>query len=275
MRYLVLLRLYWDQETPHDIGLQYIFDEGNHQERALLKDLAEADIEIIQSQIGLQWREYQVTGHIDGVIRWVGELLPVEIKSVNPNWWAKIDSFDDIKNHKSWIVNKWAAQMTLYLFMHNQERGLMILKNKSTGRIKALNVALDYELGEELIGKAERINKHVEAATIPDPIEWSDPCERCGFFPHLCTPDIIRDGAEIMDDPDLEADLERWEELKPIIKEHKELDESIKARVRGKTGFCGDFEIGGTLVHMRGNPNPKPTEDREYWRANIRRISQM
>lgn len=273
IRHLVLLRLHWDKMTPHDLGLQYIFDEGNLQEERVVRDLLDAGIGYEQGQVGLNWKEYQITGHIDGAIRFDRDIYPLEIKSINQAWWGQIDTFEDIKKHKSWIVRKWAAQMTLYLLMKSQSKGLMLLKNKQSGRIKVLEVSLDYDLGEELVKKAEEINEHVKLNEVPEPMKWDeDVCGKCGFYPHLCMPDIIRDGTEIMDDPELEGDLARWWALKPLAKEWNDLDSRFKNDLKGRAGFCGDFEIGGKWIDNNGNPNPKPVAPYRYWKKSIRQL---
>jgi CRISPR/Cas system-associated exonuclease Cas4 (RecB family) len=273
-RYLVLKRQSWKDETLPPLSLQYIFEEGNLHEDAVGDLLKKAGFKVIKSQTALDWPEQpnlKITGHIDGTVQVDGLELPIEIKSVSTHYFDTIQTFEDVKNHRYWFVKKWAGQLTLYLAMMNKDQGLMVLKNKNDGRIKILDVMLDYELAESLAKKAEEINHHVAAGTLPDPIEWDDNlCGRCGFYPHLCMPDIVREGAEIMDDPDLEVELERYFELKPIVSEYDKIDEVLKKKLKGRTGFCGSFEIGGKMVQVKGYSKVVP--DSEYWKRNIKRL---
>ena len=265
IRYLVLKRLHWQEETLPSLSLQYIFEEGNIHEDAVSTLLRNAGHKVIKSQVSLEWKAYQLTGHIDGTIVDEKE-LPVEVKSVSTHYFDTIQTFEDIKNHRYWFVRKWAGQLTLYLAMMNTDQGLMVLKNKNDGRIRILDVMLDYDLAESLIKKAETINAHVAAGTVPDPIEWDDCCERCGFYPHLCLPDIMPEGAEIMDDPELETALERYFELKPSVTEYNQIDDVLKKRLDHRTGFCGRFEIRGKEVERQ----EYKVSAGMYWRRDIR-----
>lgn len=270
-RYLVLKRDKWGEETLPPLSLQYVFEEGNTHEDAVEDLFKKAGFKIEKSEMYLEWRVYNITGHIDGTVQVDGREYPIEIKSVSTHYFDAIKTFDDIKNHRYWFVKKWAGQLTLYLTMMNKDAGIMVLKNKNNGQIKVLDVALDYDLAESLVKKAEGINAHVAAGTLPDPIEWDDNlCGRCGFHPHLCMPDIVREGAEIMDDPDLEAELERREELKPLVSEYNQIEDILKKKLFKRTGFCGSFEIGGKMVPVKGYSKVVP--DSEYWKRNIKRL---
>ena len=41
-------RTHWEQKELHDVNVQLIFDEGNQQEKSVLRDLDEAEINIIE-----------------------------------------------------------------------------------------------------------------------------------------------------------------------------------------------------------------------------------
>jgi hypothetical protein len=272
-RYLVLKRHDWKAETLPSLSLQYIFEEGHIHEDAVSDLLKKAGFKVTKSQVSLDWPEQpslKITGHIDGTVKVDGREYPIEVKSVSTHYFDTIQTFNDIKMHKYWFVRKWAGQLTLYLAMMNTDQGLMVLKNKNDGRVRIIDVVLDYDLAEALVKKAEVVNAHVAAKTLPDPIEWDDCCERCGFHPHLCMPDIIREGAEIMDDPELEAELERREELKPLVKEYGEIEDDLKKKLYKRTGFCGVFEIGGKMVSVTGYT--KVVQNSEYWKRNIRKL---
>jgi len=67
---------HWQEKQLIDVSLQLIFDEGRAQEKTILKDLADADIEIIEQQSPAEFTEYKkpfaraypIRGHIDGKI---------------------------------------------------------------------------------------------------------------------------------------------------------------------------------------------------------------
>lgn len=232
-RRLVLERTSWQEKKPHDVGLQYVFDEGNLQERAVLNDLEEAGIRIIEQQRDFSWKEYQITGHIDGKISVDGKTPPLEIKSMSPNIWRTMETEDDLKRYP-W-TDRYRAQIQLYLLMAEEEEGILILKNKSTGQLKQINIALDYEFAESLIQKAERINDHVKNDTLPNYVEDKSLCAECAFV-HICCPKIeYGEELEIVNDAELIEMLNRREVLIPLKKEYEQLDKEIKA-------FIGDRE---------------------------------
>lgn len=239
-RYLVFMRTRWEEKTMHDVVLQSIFNIGNMMEKDFVAELNEAGVDIIEQQRAFEWKEYNITGHLDfKVLVAKGakpafdiESMPVEFKSCSPFVFDSINCLDDIKNSKYVHVRKYPAQLTLYMLMDNKEHSIFIFKNKITGMLKEIPMDLDYEFAESLIQKACRINKHVEKGTVPGCVPYEDNlCGKCGFI-HICAPEIKRDALRIEDDPNIEATLVCHEELKPFQsrynKYHKELMEKFK-----------------------------------------------
>jgi CRISPR/Cas system-associated exonuclease Cas4 (RecB family) len=227
-RRLVYIRTDWDKQLMPDVSLQYIFDEGNIQEEALFKDLKEAGIVLIEQQRAFSWPEYQISGMIDARVKDNGSIYPIEAKSMSPFIWDGINTIEDLKKYP-W-TSRYIAQMVLYLLLSNSETGIFILKNKSTGKIKQLNVNLsDYlELGESLLQKAKRINDHIQAKTLPQKINNFKTCSEC-VFRHICLPEILaKGGIEFIDNEELEKSLNRREELSSLSKEYSDLDKYIK-----------------------------------------------
>ena len=68
VRYHVLNRTRWQEKSLHDVGLQFVFDMGNDIEEIVFKELAEAGIKVIEQQRSFEWKEYGITGHVDGKI---------------------------------------------------------------------------------------------------------------------------------------------------------------------------------------------------------------
>ncbi len=241
-RRLVLERTSWQEKKAHDVGLQYIFDEGNLQERAVLNDLEDAGIHVIEQQRSFSWDKYKITGHIDGKVVVDGKAPPLEIKSMSPNIWRVMQTEDDLKKYP-WTA-RYRAQMQLYLLMAEEEEGILIFKNKSTGQLKQINIALDYDFAESLIQKAERINGHIEKGTLPDYVEDKSLCAECAFV-HVCCPKIdYGEELEIVNDGELIEMLNRLEELKPLKSEYDRLVEDYKAFIGGRENvMAGDWHI--------------------------------
>lgn len=246
-RKLVFLRTRWQEATLPSVDLQFVFDEGNIQERATIRDLEDAGWQLIEQQRDYHYPEHQITAHLDAkVVLSETEAAPLEIKSMSPFVWVKVNSLQDMLQSKMAHLRKYPAQITLYLLLANAERGFLILKNKSTGQLKEIEVRLDYDYAESLLQKAQRINAHVAAGTIPPPIDWSESiCGRCEFN-HICLPEAKREALDLNDDPELLEQLTKRQALKAARDEYEQVDEEIKEKVKGKPKIlCGDFLVTG------------------------------
>lgn len=266
LRYLVFKRTRWADATLHDVALQFVFDEGNIQERAVLRDLEDAGVAIIEQQRDYHWPEFQLSAHLDGKVKLLDELSPIEIKSMSPFVWVKINTIEDLKYSKMTHLQKYPAQLNVYNLLSNSHRGFMILKNKSTGQLKEIEVPLDYEYAEGLLKKCEAINTHVKNGTTPDPIPWSEnTCGRCQFA-HICLPEAKREAIDLTDDPELEVKLKRRAELAPLRSEYEEIDEEVKTILKERPKVvCGDFLVIGKWIEPKGRP--------KYWKTSIEQLT--
>ena len=269
LRYLVFQRTRWQDKQPHDVGLQRVFDLGNIYETAVLNDFRDAGLTIEEQQVSYSDPKYKLTGHIDGKLPMNGRRYPIEIKSMSPFIWDKIHDPADLSQSRHPWVRGYVYQMQSYLFLHEEETGLLFLINKVSGEIKQLEISLDYALCEAILQKCETINNHVEGSSIPDPIPWDEGiCGRCGYL-NICQPDRdYGEGLEIIDDAELEAMLDRRETLAPSAREYQEVDKAIKAKAKGHQHLVvGAWEVIGKNVARKGYTVP----DTEYWQVAIRR----
>lgn len=282
-RYLVFERTKWQEKTLHNERLQMVFDIGNDTEDRVMKDLKEAGFQVIEQQRSFQWPEYQITGHIDCKLligeNGNGKAYPVEVKSMSPFAFEKVNSVQDMLKSKYAYMRAYPGQMTLYLLMDNKERGFFLLKNKVTGAMKEIPVDLDYALGESLLKKAEAINAHVASKTLPDPIEYDENvCSGCGYV-HICTPDRIGKEVEVIDNEELEGLLKRYEELKPSTKEYDEVDKRISEIVNGREKvLVGNYFITGswrktTKYNVPADVKTQYAEESKYWVKKIQRAA--
>lgn len=269
-RYLVYLRTRGMERPLHDIGLQFIFDEGNLHEDAVLKDLREAGVRIIEQQRSFEWKKYQITGRVDGKIQDDENIIPIEIKSFSDWNWKAINSIEDMFKSKALYMKKYPGQLMLYELMDNKELGIFILKNKQTGLLKQINVPLDFSYAESLIQKAERVNAHIQADTLPDRILYDDNISGVCPFSHICLPDVEHK-ATLIDDPELEIKLDRRAELKSLKDEFDELDKEIKEKVKEKPEIViGKWILIGKWIEKQ----IKPTEAKtlRYWETRIKEL---
>lgn len=64
----VLERTKWQEKEMITPEKQLIFNEGNEQERIVLRYMMEAGINVIEQQSAFEFKEQQITGHLDCVV---------------------------------------------------------------------------------------------------------------------------------------------------------------------------------------------------------------
>jgi hypothetical protein len=249
VRFLVLSRIATNLKALHDIGLQRIFDEGNVHEAAIMRELEDAGVKVIEQQRSYEWRKFQLSGRIDAKISINGSFVPLEIKSCSPNIFPAVRDMapNEMVNSKYPWVRKYPAQLLTYMLMEGSETGIMLFKNKTTGEKCQKLFILDSDMmayAETILKKLEVVNEWVGRNDAP-PAERIPDCEGCGFAKTSCF--VGQDygpGFELMmDSAEVEVKLERRETLAPAAREYDELDEEIKAQFKGKSAIVGSFKI--------------------------------
>lgn len=232
-RYLFLLIKHWDEQKPHDVGLQNIFDLGNTLEEHTINNIKEAGFEIVTPTVR-SWKVDVKGGIITGRedIRLKdenGELIPVEIKGLSPFEWDKLNCVDDFLKSKRAYIQGYPAQLYIYMLKFGKEHGFFALTNKLTGETKFIDVPFDYDYGEKLLSKAERVYAALNADITPEACDDISICENCSLS-HICGLQR-RIPADIDIDDELDALINRKQELAEAKKEYEEVDKQIKAKV--------------------------------------------
>ncbi|MEO0132613.1 MAG: hypothetical protein ABIK73_06785 [candidate division WOR-3 bacterium] len=271
LRYLVYCRTRWEDRLMPSDELQVVFNEGRIHERAVIELLNNAGIPVVEQQSTQFWREFNLSGSIDGKILLDGRAIPIEIKSVSPYTFEKINDVDDLFLAKQYYLRKYPTQMLIYLLLNNTDYGILILKNKASGQIKFIEIYLNsyLEVAEEAIKKCELVEKHIKGNTLPDQINDYDVCGDCSFF-HICMPNIDLQELQFVSDKELEEKLERREELSKYVKEYNELDVEIKERFRGK----GNFNVGEFLIqNIKRTRKEYLVPAGEYFEVRIKKLA--
>jgi hypothetical protein len=273
-KYLVLSITNWQDRTPYDPGLQFVFEGGNAVEDLAVKDFEEAGFRIYRPEPdkAIALSKPRITGHSDIRVDFGnGKPITGEIKGLNKYDFDSLNCLEDFfKSKKVWI-RKYPAQLMTYMFTYGEEDGFFYLKSIPGFQPKVIFIKLDLEYMESILQKTERIEKHIAEGTCPDGIDDIDVCQRCPFW-HICLPELQASELEILTDPELEDKLSRWDELKPLYKEYNELDKDIKKTISGHEKLSiGDFLIQGKLIERKGYV-PKPIADSSYWKYKIVRI---
>lgn len=270
-RYLFLLIRHWDEQKPHDVGLQNIFDLGNTLEEHTIRNIKEAGFEVVTPTVRswkIDVKGGIITGREDIRIKDEnGELIPVEIKGISPFEFDKLNSVDDFLQSKKTYIQGYPAQLFIYMLKFGKEKGFFALTNKLTGETKFIEVPFDYDYGEQMLAKAERVYAALERNEAPDACDDISVCENCPLA-HVCGL-VRRKPADVDIDDELDELIDRKQELAPAVKEYNDVDRQIKAKV-------GDREkviTGGYLIER------KAIERQEYivkartdYRMTIKRL---
>lgn len=246
-RYLVYARTNWKERIKHDVGLQFIFNEGQIHEPAVLKLLKESGLNVVQNSRPFDWPAYQIRGKIDAALDVDGQrAIPFDVKTI-ASW--SFDSIIDeasIRNHDKHYVRGYYDQMQAYMLFMEVSESFILFKNKQTGRLKQVNIALDYTYSEGLLQKLNRINTHVKVKTLPDRIEDREICKECGFH-HICLPDVDFEGVILLNDDALMNLIIEELALKAASDDYKEIHEKVleqlKTREEGTHLLNGQIEI--------------------------------
>lgn len=245
-----------DKLPPFPAEVLAKFRRGEDRERDLLSDLqrigrdAEPSFTVVGQQERFRLKDRKgrevISGKVDARLQpqQRRDGYPLEIKAWAPTLVERIETFEDL------FENPWTRsggyQLLSYLYGSNQPYGFMLLDR--SGLPLLLPVELDAHLDrmEEFLVRAERVRDHVEAGTLPDFLDDPIECKRCPFYGSVCNPPLSAPDAQVLTDPELEADLHRWHALRDAGKEWQSLDTRIKKQLRGiEHGIAGPFAITG------------------------------
>lgn len=270
-RYLYLLIKHWEDQKPHDVGLQNIFDLGNSLEEHTIKNIKEAGFEVVTPTVR-SWKVDVKGGIITGredirIKDENGDLIPVEIKGISPFEFDKLNSVDDFLKSKRAYIQGYPAQLFIYMLKFGKEVGFFALTNKLTGETKFIEVPLDYDYGEKMLSKAERIYAALEAETAPDACDDVSVCETCSLA-HICG-QVKRVPADVDLDDELDELINKKQELAAAKKEYEEIDKQIKAKVgeREKV-ITGEYLIERKSFVKKAFTVPESTQ----YRISIKRL---
>lgn len=262
-RYLYLLITRWEEQQPHDVCLQNVFDLGNTLETHTINNLKEAGYEVITpTQWSFQIEKPLITGREDLRIKDEnGELIPVEVKGISPFEFGKLNTVEDFLHSNKYYIRQYPAQLQIYMYHFNKLYGFFALTNKLTGETKMIRMDFDWDMADRLLKKAERIYKAIENKKEPDAVEDMSMCEGCKLS-HICG---VHRGIE----PDVELDgelndlISQKYELKKYVDQYAEVDSAIKSKVGDREKvITGDYLVQRKCIQKKSYTVPERTEHR-------------
>lgn len=264
-RQLVYAQTHWQEKEPFPPEAVAAMQDGNHEERLLLKELIDDGFDVIEQQVQMDDDRYWVTGKIDGKIKWAGRRVPFEIKRLRPFAFEKVETVEDLKGDP--FLLKYLRQLTLYLYLHSEEVGLFILSDGLGGR-KVIAVPFDYQLAESILKDLETANTHLKAGTLPERIQYSS--RVCGYCPFrkVCLPDMDFGAGAVLGESELAQAVARFQELKPALSEAERLKREIKASVQDKPMvLCGDYVVTGEWTERKVKAQPERVD--RFWKWEV------
>jgi hypothetical protein len=233
-RYMCYAVLDWDKRPMHDADLQARFDAGKAWETQVGIELLSLGFDFQASQMPVQIKnragDLIASGKIDGFILWEKKKIPVEIKTMNLHVFDQIQNVEDFQ--KKPYLRKYTRQLSLYMFGNNAEFGLFLVTN-GLGSWKLLPLTLDLGECEALLQRLERVHEAIKRKEHLTRIPYDQSiCGKCPFSVE-CLHDITNKAADLIDNPALEADVSRHEELKPLASEYDGLHDKLKETFKG------------------------------------------
>lgn len=284
---------HWKDRPLHDTSLQARFNAGNLQESVISQELQSLGFKFILQQMPIEI-EGKVNGKVvklasgklDGFIEFERIKIPVEIKSMDPNIFRRINSIGDLQTKP--YLRKYIRQLQMYLHGNGLEDGLFILTD-CLGHWKIIPVQWDAGECEAILQRLERVYPFwasipggvIQVDSIgeardglPKRIEYDEEiCGRCPFAA-ICLPDVIRAEAEIVTDDGLISEIAEHERLKPLAKAYDDIHDELKKRFeKVKKAVAGDYIVFGK--EQRRMNKAREASESVSWITTIKRADEL
>ena len=272
LRHLVFWRTRWQEAELPNLRLLLLYEEGRKQEKLVLQELQDAGIEVFQTQRDFFSPTLQLIGHIDGLIKCGQNVLPIEVKSVAPTTFHRVNSYQDMLKSPRFWEKMWAWQVQAYILLAEVKEIVLILKNKVSGDLKDISIPKDDDMIAAIERRCNIVNEAVREKReleIPEELD-EEVCKECPFLT-VCGRDFVKQGDMlVIDDKELEELLDEREALYEAYKRYQEIDKIITERVKGQSvTICGNWLITGKWVKRKGYTVPEG----EYWRKKIVKLN--
>jgi hypothetical protein len=293
-RHVVYQRTKWELKKKTTPEAELKFSECHLQEDKVIADLKKAGFKVQREQMPVEWEDLEISGKIDAMVlqpsdstwgvhssplnmkdRWV----PLEITTIgNKFQWESIffrgmDQYDWEEVKEKYCRNWWCKnkyhQLQIYLFGMEFEKGILIVKERSSGKFAHIDVSLDWDVGNWISLRCGRVKKHMEEDTLPERIPFDDEiCGMCDFRESICLPGIEGDPVAFLADEVIMKELETMEQTVEARGEYerakKRRDAWAKANEWNKATVAGRYYVekktnkgGAVRVHHERMPEIK------------------
>jgi hypothetical protein len=282
-RETALAILHWRQKPAFEVDLLARFGRGTDIENLILRELSDIGFQVRVDRAPFETRgrdgELLMRGKIDGFVHWQGRDYPMEVKTVSPNIYARLNSVDDFEGFG--VMAKYPRQLHAYLYANGLTEGFFLIDD-CLGHWKFLAVTLDYNTAEEILQQCEQAVAALERiAKLGAPEDEALPpyhpevavCRRRWAFGRVCHPPNLAelDGLRVIEDPSLELMLKRREAIHAVAKEFESLDATVKKTLRHiPQAIVGAYVVQGKEQIRK--IKAKEAHDQKAWLTTIQRI---
>lgn len=279
-RRMVLEMVEGDKQPTFDAEAKARMDRGEDRERDILLQAArvgqicDPPFQVIGQQQRFELKDRKgrvvIVGKTDARLQFAKGLnAPAEVKC----WQLadRIERFEDLLN-SPWTKSG-AYQLLSYLYGSGEPVGFLLLDRPGLPNPIEVHLEKHLDLMEAFLQKAEIAMDCKELGTLPDFCGDAEECGRCWCYGGVCNPPIAHAGAAVFTDPQVEADLVRAIELKPLAGEYEKLWDRVKKVFRGvPQAICGSVVIEGKYQSMTRYDYPAEVETQiEAWKKQYGR----
>lgn len=274
LRRQVLEIVSWQDKPLPGPTTQARFEIGSLHEREALIRLKRLGFDVVEEQVPFELKrrggsgEVVLRGRLDAKIRWLRAKVPVEVKSFFPLIYDRINTAEDLERY--WWTKKYPSQLQAYLIGYDDSPGWgFFYLTDCLGHWKAIRIEADFELAERIWSFAESVTDGVRAhradGSLPPFTQDPTQCRHCEFFGRTCQPDTIEQGGRLLTDPELEAQIARWLELRHPYSEYNSVDRRVKDALKvalperpEARGIVGRFAVTITDKPVKAEAKPRP-----------------
>jgi hypothetical protein len=151
------LYLEGDNNQEFEPRIKRIFDNGHGVHERLQTYLENPGI-LLQAEVQVESKEYEITGHTDGILEINGVKGILEIKSMNANTFYS--TYDPKPEH--------LIQVNIYMFCTGIERACLLYECKDDQALKEFYVKQDEAILDPTLDKIRYVQKCLRKGKVPE-----------------------------------------------------------------------------------------------------------
>lgn len=270
----------WEQRPKFEPEKLARFERGTVlEERVVVPLISELGFKWLHGQQAFALRNVEgeviCTGHIDGKIRWRGQDVVVDVKTMHPNLWGKDLTVPALLADP--YCYRYVNQLLLYMDAHRAEAGLLVIDD-CLGHWKLVPIfAADHrDLTAQLKARCELVMTQVRLGVAPAHHDDADHCRRCDWFAaKVCDAalDFSAGGIRIINSDELENALAIREITQGEKREFDAADRVIKKALSDLED--GQYLCGSFAIELSSKPRKGYTvQDGVTQKRSVRRIAE-